>query len=59
VVAVTRLDKNIKVVTGSPSPLGIKEVDSPQFTESAPEIGAEEEVEEEQALDLSPTGRGR
>jgi len=58
VVAVTRLDRNIRVVPGPPPPLGVKELDSPQFTESAPEIGAEEEVEEEQALDLSPYRKG-
>jgi len=41
VVAVTKLDKNIKVVPGPPPPLRISELDSPRFTESAPELGTE------------------
>jgi len=34
VVAVTKLDKEVRVVPDPPPPLRVKELDSPQFTES-------------------------
>jgi len=40
-VAVVKLDKGIKLVPGSPPPLGVRELDSPEYTESAPELESE------------------
>jgi len=39
VVAVVKIDKNIKVLPGPPPPLRVVDLDSPYFTESAPEMG--------------------
>jgi len=38
VVAVTKLDREIRVVPGPPPPLRVAELDSPMYTESAPEL---------------------
>jgi len=59
VVAVVKLDKNIRVVPGPPPPLGVSEPGSSQFTESAPEMGScltldEELVFTTQAIEEPP-----
>jgi len=38
VVAVVRLDREVKVVPGLPPPLEVRDLDSPKYTESAPEF---------------------
>jgi len=47
VVAVVKIDKNIKVLPRPPPPLRVVDLDSPYFTESAPEMGLGPDLTEE------------